>query len=176
MTVSYSFGRIYSAMWISTRARYGIRLMLDLALNQNGKPVRVRDMSLRQEVSEKYVEQLLARLKRAGYVRSVRGAGGGYALARPAAKINVFGIFEALEGSLQVVDCVDDPALCPRYPLCVTHGIWKRIRDASAKIMNSISLEKLAGMHRKKRCMHAAKGGASRRKGGLLRARGRANP
>lgn len=151
-------------MWISTRARYGIRLMLDLALNENGKPVRVRDMSLRQGLSEKYVEQLLARLKGAGYVKSVRGAGGGYMLGKPAVRIKVLDIFEALEGSLQVVDCVDDPALCPRYPLCVTHGIWKDIRDASARIMNSISLEKLVSMHKNKQCMHAGKGGASRRK------------
>lgn len=153
-------------MWISTRARYGVRLMLDLALNENGKPVRVRDVSSRQQLSEKYVEQLLARLKESGYVKSVRGAGGGYILGKPADRISVLDVFEAMEGTLQVVDCVDDPELCPRYPLCVTHGIWKEIRDSAARILGSITIKKLAGMHRKRECLHARRGRIARPKAG----------
>ncbi len=129
--------------------------MLDLALNENGKPVRVSDVSSRQQLSEKYVEQLFARLKKSGYVKSVRGAGGGYVLGKPADRIRVLDVFEALEGSLHVVDCVDDPELCPRYPLCVTHGIWKEIRDAAARILGSITIKKLVTMHRQRECLHA---------------------
>lgn len=140
--------------------------MLDLALNENGRPVRVKDMSARQGLSAKYVEQLIARLKEGGYVKAVRGAGGGYVLGLPANKIRVLDIFEALEGSLQVVDCVDDPELCPRYPLCVTHGIWKEIRDSAARILGSITIKKLVTMHRQRECLHARRVGIARLKAG----------
>ena len=107
-------------MKISTKGRYALRLMLDLALAEAGEPVPLRDVARRQEISDKYLEQIVTPLSRSGLVRSVRGAGGGYLLTRDAAEYTVGEILRPLEGSLAPVSCVDGSECCGRAARCVT--------------------------------------------------------
>ena len=95
-------------MKVSTRGRYALRLMLDLALNNTGEPVRLKDVAKRQEISEKYLEQIISILNKAGFVKSVRGPAGGYSLKRKPEEYTVGMILRLTEGSLAPVDCVED--------------------------------------------------------------------
>ena len=99
-------------MKVSTRGRYALRLMLDLALNNTGEPVRLKDVAKRQEISEKYLEQIISILNKAGFVKSVRGPAGGYSLKRKPEEYTVGMILRLTEGSLAPVDCVEDGADC----------------------------------------------------------------
>mgnify|MGYP002588742216 CR=1 FL=1 len=107
-------------MKVSTRGRYALRLMLDLALNNTGEPVRLKDVAKRQEISEKYLEQIISILNKAGFVKSVRGPAGGYSLKRKPEEYTVGMILRLTEGSLAPVDCVEDGADCGREDQCVT--------------------------------------------------------
>ncbi len=131
-------------MKISTRARYGTRAMLDLALHQNGEPVLVKDIAGRQQISRQYLEQLLLALKLAGLVRSVRGAGGGFVLARPPGQIRISEIVQVLEGPLCPVDCVDNPTFYSRSDRCATRDIWCRVKGAVLGVLEGITLDELA--------------------------------
>lgn len=132
-------------MKFSTRARYGLRAMLELALNYGKGPVSVKTISENQEISEAYLEQLLALLGKAGLVKSVRGAQGGYLLAQEPAGIRVGDIIRALEGPIAPVDCVKrkDPLICTRAEKCVSRIVWERIRDAVDEVLDSLTLEDL---------------------------------
>lgn len=111
-------------MKLSTRGRYGVRAMLELALNNGKGPVPLRDLALRQEISAKYLEQLLIPLKGAGLVKSVRGARGGYQLAMEPARISLYDIVRSLEGPLAPVECVQDATYCERVGGCTVHLVW----------------------------------------------------
>lgn len=131
-------------MKFSTRSRYGLRAMVDLAQNyQSGTPIPLSQVAERQDLSEGYLEQLMTFLRKGGLVRSVRGAQGGYLLAREPAKITAGEIIRCLEGPLSPTDCVneDDPEICSRSETCVTRGIWERIREAVAGVLDSTTLE-----------------------------------
>ena len=118
-------------MRISTRGRYALRLMLDLATNYTGKPIRLKDVAKRQEISDKYLEQIISILNKAGFVRSVRGPQGGYALQQTPDKYTVGMILRLTEGSLSPVECLDDNgAFCEREENCVTQILWKKLDDA----------------------------------------------
>lgn len=133
-------------MKVSTKGRYGLRAMLDLALNDNGgEAVCVHSISQRQNISESYLEQLVRKLRKAGLIESVRGAGGGYRLARPAADISVGDILKACEGSIKAVTCgLDDtPFSCGQQDRCATKIVWDRVNDAIEGAVDSISLEQL---------------------------------
>ena len=107
-------------MRISTRGRYALRLMLDLATNYTGKPIRLKDVAKRQEISDKYLEQIISILNKAGFVRSVRGPQGGYALQQTPDKYTIGMILRLTEGSLSPVECLDDNgAICDREENCV---------------------------------------------------------
>ena len=93
-------------MKISTKGRYGLRMMIDIAMNQNEGPVSVRDIARRQSLSDKYLEQIITQANKAGLLKSIRGAGGGYQLSRPAKDISVGEILRVMEGSLSPVECV----------------------------------------------------------------------
>lgn len=134
-------------MKLSTRSRYGTRAMLDLALNAEGGPVRLKDLAQRQGVSVKYLEQIIPALKNGGFVRSVRGINGGYMLAKDASQITLLEIISALEGPLAPVDCVDAPKLCPRSKACATHEVWKDVRAAIDGVLEAKTLAELAGRH-----------------------------
>ena len=132
-------------MKLSTKGRYGLRALIDLALYSENETVSIASISARQNISESYLEQLIAKLKRAGLVESIRGAAGGYRLARSAEEISVGDILRALEGNLTPIEC---PALeaeseCVKESSCVTKVVWKRIDDALKDAVDNISLQEL---------------------------------
>lgn len=134
-------------MKISTKGRYALRLMLELALAKDGEPVSLRDVSLRQEISNKYLEQIVTPLSRAGLVRSVRGTAGGYLLTRPPAGYTVGEILRPLEGSLAPVACADGIPCCERADSCVTLELWQQIRDAVNGVVDKTTLADLVARH-----------------------------
>ena len=111
-------------MKLSTRGRYGVRLMVDLALHYGDGPIFLKDIAGRQGISEKYLWQLISPLKATGLVSSTRGSHGGYALGKTPESISLKEILQVLEGSLCLVDCVDNPSLCDRAPSCISRDIW----------------------------------------------------
>lgn len=132
-------------MKLSTKGRYGLRAMVDLVVHSEEEPVSIACIAARQHISESYLEQLLAKLKRAGLVGSVRGAGGGYVPSRPAEEISVGDVLRALEGSLDLVDC---PGLaeengCGGADVCVTKYVWKRINDSINRTVDEIKISDL---------------------------------
>ena len=131
-------------MKISTKGRYAIRMMLDLATNDNGEPIRLKDVARRQNISEKYLEQIIAILNKAGYVRSIRGPQGGYSLSREPEDYTIGMILRLTEGSLSPVECVEADALpCDREESCVTRIIWQKLNDAINNVVDNITLEDL---------------------------------
>lgn len=132
-------------MKLSTKGRYGLRAMLDMALSEEEGPIASHTIAQRQEISERYLEQLLIPLKQAGLVKSIRGSQGGYILGRAPRDISVGDIIRVLEGPLAPVDCVNElnPDDCKRADICVTRMIWARVRDSIADILDSYSLEDL---------------------------------
>lgn len=137
-------------MKISTKGRYALRLMLDLALAEPGNPVPLRDVAQRQSISDKYLEQIVTPLSRAGLVRSVRGAGGGYLLTRTPADYTVGEILRPLEGSLAPVSCVDGSECCERAEQCVTLDVWRQIQQAVSGVVDHITLADLVEKQRLK--------------------------
>ena len=133
-------------MKLGTKIRYSARAMLDLALNyENGNGVvPVKEIADRQHVSAKYLEHLLASLRAAGLVRSVRGAQGGHQLARPPDEINLREVYHVFEGTDGFVECMTCLKLCDRADGCVTREVWTRLYDASMEILESTTLEDLA--------------------------------
>lgn len=142
-------------MKLSTKGRYGLRAMVDLADHGETAPVSISSISARQDISVSYLEQLLARLRRAGLVRSIRGAQGGYVLARDARMISVGEILIALEGDLNPVNCAeltnegDGEGGCSGSQYCVTKYVWKRIKDSIQDTVNNIWLSELVEDSRK---------------------------
>lgn len=131
-------------MKISTRGRYAVRLMQDLAQNDADHYVTIKSISERQEISSKYLEQIISILSRAGYVKSIRGSQGGYKLARPAEEYTVGMILRLIEGSLVPVACMDDePNQCPHYETCAALDVWKQIDDAVSGVIDHITLSDL---------------------------------
>jgi Rrf2 family protein len=124
---------------LSTKGRYGTRLMLNLALHYNAgqEPVILKNVSKEEEISIRYLEQIIIPLKLSKLVKSIRGAGGGYILTQPPSELKLIEIIEALEGPIALVDCVDDLDQCDRMPRCATYEIWKEatilLRDYFSK-------------------------------------------
>lgn len=133
-------------MKLSTKGRYGLRAVLDLALNSGSEAVALSAVAQRQNISISYLEQLVAKLKKAGIVDSIRGAQGGYVLARPTIEITVGDILRALEGDLNPVDCAEitgRESSCSGADLCVTKYVWKRISDSINDAVDTITLAEL---------------------------------
>ena len=138
-------------MKISTRGRYALRLMLDLAMNDSDQYVTIKSISERQEISGKYLEQIISVLSRAGFVKSVRGSQGGYKLAKPAEEYTIGMILRLIEGSLVPVACMEDkPNQCARCCQCATLGIWERIDQAVSSIIDNETLADLAAEQKAK--------------------------
>ena len=138
-------------MKISTKGRYALRLMLDLALNNTGEAVSLKDIARRQDISDKYLEQIISILNKAGYVRSIRGAQGGYMLRRPPKEYTVGMILRLTVGTLAPVSCVEDDAVeCEREASCVTFIVWKKINDAINEVVDNITLEDLVEWYHSK--------------------------
>jgi len=130
-------------MRLSTRTRYGIRAILELAENYGKGPLRLKTVARRQEISVKYLEQLMAILKSAGIVRSVRGPKGGYVLARVPGKIKVSDCFNCLEGPVITTECVDNNSFCPRTSDCVARELWAEVQNTIMAVLQSITLQNL---------------------------------
>lgn len=131
-------------MKISTRGRYALRMMLDIAVYDTGEPVRIREIAKRQEISLKYLEQIGAVLVKAGYVKSIRGPQGGYRLARRPEEYALGDILRLTEGSLAPVECLEgDVNLCPRAAGCTTLLFWKKLDNAIREVTEGYTLEDL---------------------------------
>ncbi len=131
-------------MMISTKGRYALRTMLDLALNDEGEYIPLRDIAERQDISVKYLEQIVSALTRAGFVRSVRGTGGGYRLAKKPEEYTIGMILRLTEGNLAPVACLEfEQNSCPRAANCVTLGIWEKLYDAINNVVDNITLADL---------------------------------
>ena len=128
-------------MKLSTRGRYAARAMLDLALNYRQEPVVLSAIARRQQISEQYLEQLVSPLKVAGLVRSVRGANGGFILAKSPSLIKIGHIVRAVEGSTALVECVDNPQACSRADDCLTRKVWVKATEAVDNVFDSITLQ-----------------------------------
>ncbi len=135
-------------MKISTKGRYGLRAVLDLAMYDIGEePVSLTEIADRQQISANYLEQLMSKLKKADIVKGVRGAQGGYHMARPASEISVGEILRALEGNLDPVECgeiTDSGFTCSSAETCVTKFVWKKISDAINDAVDHLMLSELA--------------------------------
>ncbi|TYQ15415.1 UNVERIFIED_CONTAM: BadM/Rrf2 family transcriptional regulator [Acetivibrio alkalicellulosi] len=132
-------------MKLSTKGRYGVKAMLDLALHSECAPVSIKSIAQRQAISDNYLEQLFSVLRKSGHIKSIRGSQGGYVLSSKPEDITVGSILRALEGSLAPVECVveDQPLTCDRYNICVTKTIWAKIRDKINDVVDSITLSDL---------------------------------
>lgn len=130
-------------MKISTRARYGTRLMLELALHYGEGPVFLKDISKAEEISEKYLSQIIIPLRGAGLVNSFRGARGGYILAKKPSEINLRSIVEVLEGDLSLVGCIKKPSDCSRVSVCVTRDVWHQLGKKLTDTLEEVTLEDL---------------------------------
>ena len=132
-------------MKLSTKGRYGLRAMIDLARYSEKEPVSISSIAARQDISERYLEQLVGILKKAGLVRSIRGATGGYVLARGACEISVGDVLRALEGSLEPVKCAafDPEEGCMASGGCVTKYVWQKINESITRTVDEMNLEEL---------------------------------
>jgi Rrf2 family protein len=128
---------------VSTKGRYGTRLMLNLARNYNEgqKAVILKHVAEEEEISIRYLEQIIIPLKIYKLVKSIRGAGGGYSLARKPSEITLCSILEALEGSCALVDCVEDKEFCHRLPTCAAHEIWREASDILKNYFEKVTLQ-----------------------------------
>lgn len=131
-------------MKISTKGRYALRLMLDIALNDAKTPVRIKDIAERQQISDKYLEQIVSSLNKAGFVKSLRGPQGGYRLTRKPEEYTVGMILRLIEGSLAPVACLDDDINnCTRADRCPTLILWEKLYDAISEVVDNITLADL---------------------------------
>jgi Rrf2 family cysteine metabolism transcriptional repressor len=137
-------------MKISTKGRYGTRLLLDLALHQNEEPVLLRDIARREDISLSYLERLVAPLVAGGLVLTHRGAKGGISLAKPPEEIRLNEIFQMLEGSTAPVECVNDPKLCARSSICVTRDVWSELKKVTDDVLESLTLQNLVERQKQK--------------------------
>jgi len=137
-------------MKLSTKGRYGVRLMIELALHEGNELVTLREISKQQEISQKYLWSLITPLLKAGLIRSERGARGGYMLAKPASKITLRDIVVEVEGPLSIVECVRNPSVCHRNALCVARDVWADVSAKIEDVLVSITLQDVVTNYRKK--------------------------
>lgn len=130
-------------MKLSTRTRYGMRAIIELSQHEGKRPLQLKIIAERQDISVKYLEQLMSLLRSAGFVRSVRGSKGGYVLARPADQIKLSEIFRCLEGPVTTTECIDDESYCERSADCAAREVWKRVETAIHGVLDSIKLSDL---------------------------------
>ena len=137
-------------MKLSTKGRYGVRLMVDLALHYGEGQILLKDIAERQEISEKYLWQLIPPLKNAGLLSSMRGAHGGYTLAKLPARITLKDIVIAVEGPMCLVDCVDHPSVCSRADICVSRDVWREVSERILQTLEAFTLENMVAQQQGK--------------------------
>ncbi len=139
-------------MRLSTKGRYGVRAMFDLALHYREGSISLKNIAQRQEISEKYLEHLFANLKKAGLIISVRGAQGGYRLSRAPREITVGDVVRILEGPIVPTDCVDEQfegEICERKECCVIQKVWVQVRDKVNEVLDGTTLQDMCEEHRR---------------------------
>ena len=137
-------------MKISTKGRYGLRILIDLATHDPGKPRLIRDIAQSQQISEKYISRLVIDLRRAKLIRSVRGINGGFHLAKAPEQITLLEILETMEGPISVVDCVRSPEKCKRQSLCPARDIWQQLNDGIRELTQKITLDDILNAYRQR--------------------------
>jgi Rrf2 family cysteine metabolism transcriptional repressor len=130
-------------MKLSTRTRYGIRAIIELAQHKTEEPLQLKVIAQRQNISVKYLEQLITVLKSAGFVRSIRGSKGGYILAKAAEEIRLSDVFKCLEGSVTTAECVEDENYCNKSADCVARDLWVQVERAIEDVLQSVTLQDL---------------------------------
>lgn len=130
-------------MKLSSRTRYGMRAVLELSMEYGKKPMQIKAIASREDISNKYLEQLIAMLKAAGIVRSIRGPRGGYVLAKPPQEVTLKEVFLTLEGPMVPADCLEHPDFCPRCTDCATREIWQELQDSISQVLESYTLADL---------------------------------
>lgn len=130
-------------MKLSSRTRYGIRAILELAENMGKGPLQIKVIAQRQDISVKYLEQLMAVLRSAGFIRSIRGSKGGYVLAKAPNQIRLNDVFNCLEGPVVTAECVEDENYCAKAADCVARQLWVQVQDAVKNVLQSITLQDL---------------------------------
>lgn len=136
-------------MRLSTKARYAVRAMVELALSYDGEPVKLKTIAEKQDLSIKYLEQVMNPLRVNGFVSTQKGSRGGYRLIKPPDQITLYDLIYAVEGSLAPVDCVDNPETCDRVDSCVTRDVWVRVHQVILRELQSTTLAELADEQRK---------------------------
>ncbi len=131
-------------MQLSTKARYAARAMMELAAQYGQGPTLLKDIAQKQEISDKYLEQLLAPLRSSGIIYTMRGNKGGYVLGKDPREVSLYEVVNIVEGSLAPVPCVDRPEICQRSPSCVTREVWVGLKGRIVDELKSISLAQLA--------------------------------
>ena len=131
-------------MKISTRSRYGARVLLELALRWGEGPVLLKDIAQMQEIPLPYLQQLIGPLVKTGIVKTSRGPRGGISLLKPPNEVRLSEVVQLLDGAIARVKCVDNPETCSLSGLCVTHDIWCEVKKATSKVLRSITLQDLA--------------------------------
>jgi Rrf2 family protein len=135
---------------ISTKGRYGTRFMLELAARHGNGPILLKDIARRQDMSEGYLQHIVDALKGADLVHSSRVGHGGYTLARKPDTITLHDILSTLEGSINLVECIDNSEICERSTNCVARDVWKEVSDNFSQSLRNITLKKMADMEKEK--------------------------
>ena len=135
-------------MKLSTKGRYGVKAMVDLAINYGEAPVSIKTISKRQNISEYYLEQLFSPLRKAKLIRSIRGAQGGYVLNKEPKDIKVSDIMYILEGPIEIADCIDG-VVCNNVDCCATRMLWKKIKESIDEVMEGINLQDIVNDYKK---------------------------
>lgn len=130
-------------MKISTKGRYALRVMIDIAINSKGDYVPLKDIAKRQEITNKYLEQIVSMLNKAGFIETVRGNVGGYKLSKMPSEYTIGDILRATEGSLTPLNCIEDNKSCNRIENCKTYTFWKGLDDTIKNYIDSKSLQDL---------------------------------
>ena len=137
-------------MKISTKGRYGLRVLIDLATHDPGKPRMLKDIAQSQQISDKYISRLVIDLRRAKLIRSVRGVNGGFYLAKLPEEITLLEVLETMEGPISVVDCVNSPEKCRRQVLCPARDVWTELNEGIRELTGKITLDDILNAYRKR--------------------------
>ena len=136
-------------MKLSSRSRYGFRAILELAVEYGNGPLQIKVIAQREDISNKYLEQLIAMLKASGLVRSIRGPRGGYMLTKPPSEVKLSEIFTTLEGPAVSVECLEHPEYCPKCTDCVTREVWQKMQNAMMDVLEGMTLQDLVDKTKK---------------------------
>lgn len=137
-------------MRLSTKARYGMRALVELAQHESGQPVLIREIASRQDIPRAYLEQIIGPLVNSGIIRSIKGPRGGVLLNRKPSEVNLNEVILLLEGSYAPADCVDNPEICDRSESCVTREVWVKLKTAMTDVLGSRTLQDLVEQQREK--------------------------